>query len=201
MRSGEGRKTEQKKTSQAAKFLRQIKNTIKHTFSLPLVACRFSFLLHKASVEKADNNLILVGSQGLHALFSRRPQECFPFFGSHIILLECVLPLVVMNRCSEVMITADKPNSSSLDYSLWDYRIQYLFFSHTLAFLCDYTSAETAYPVVSVSHILLFMLFPSSFSSLPSHSFIFFMLSSIVFILFCVISALIFFAMFSPPQF
>lgn len=167
------------------------------------MACHLSFLWYKVAIEKADVNLILFGSQSLHALFSRCPQEYFSFFGSHIILLECVLPLVVMNRCSEVMCTSDKPNPSSPDYSLWDYRIRYLFFPHTLAFLCDFTSAETAYPMVRVSHPLLFMLFPPRFSSLPfdlffSFLFIFFMLSSIVFILSCVISTLIIFAMFSP---
>lgn len=92
------------------------------------MACHFSCLWYKVAVEKADVNLILFGSQGLHALCSRCPQECFPFFGSHIILLGCVLPLVVINRWSEVMCTSDKPNPSALDYSLWDYQIQYLLF-------------------------------------------------------------------------
>lgn len=56
--------------------------------------------------------------------------------------------------------------------------------------------SPTFVPVISSQ---LFFITFSFFSFI--HSFIFFMLSSLVFILPCVISALIFFAMFSPPRF
>lgn len=98
-----------------------------------------------------------------------------------------------MNRCSEVMCTSDKPNPSSLDYSLWDYWIRYLFFSHTLTFLCDTRPLKLLTPwSVFLTHLCSCYFLPAFLHYLFIyffHLFIYFLYAFI----FCIYSFLCYF--------